>query len=92
MHRSGDDLSKKRRMNFAFVFQTERGARAFQPKAEALGFDVEVSFFASKRCWDAECSMDLTPTHKKVSSVESELSTLAAPDGGRPDGWGCVSQ
>ena len=56
MHKSGDDLSKKRRMDFAFLFQNERSARAFQHHAIALGFAVEVSYFSEKASWDVECS------------------------------------
>ncbi|MES2889630.1 MAG: ribonuclease E inhibitor RraB [Pseudomonadota bacterium] len=92
MHKGGDDLSLQRRMDFVFLFPSEHCARAFQPKAERLGFDVEVSFFAEKRSWDAQCSMDMVPTHQAVSSVEGKLSEMAALDNGRPDGWGSFAQ
>lgn len=92
MHKSGDDLSKKRRMNLAFLFPSEHGAQAFRPKAEALGFEVEVTFFEAKDSWDAECSLVLAPTHRAVSNAETRLTVLAASDGGRPDGWGCMAQ
>ncbi len=92
MHKGGDDLSKKRSVNFAFLFPSEPDAKGFQSKAEALGFVVEVSYFDEKRSWDAECSMELVPTHMAISRVERELSSLASSWRGTPDGWGCMSQ
>jgi hypothetical protein len=92
MQKSGDNLSKKRAMNFAFLFPSEQTAKAFQSKAEALGFIVDVSYFDEKSSWDAECSIELAPTHMAVSKVERELSSLARLEKGKPDGWGCMSQ
>lgn len=92
MHRSGDDLSKQRLMEFAFLFATQERARAFQQKAEPLGFEVEVSYFEAKRAWDVQCAVAIVPTHRDISRIENELSRLAATEEGRPDGWGCVAQ
>lgn len=92
MQKRGDNLSKKRAINFAFLFPTEQNAKAFQLRAEALGFLVDVSYFDEKSSWDVECSIELAPTHMAISRVERELSSLASFERGTPDGWGCMSQ
>ncbi|APV52335.1 hypothetical protein BWI17_06975 [Betaproteobacteria bacterium GR16-43] len=92
MHRSGDDLTVKRDMDFAFLFPEEGRARAFERKAAAMGYEVDVSWFKEKRAWDVQCTIELVPTHVNVTRIEGELSAVAATEGGRPDGWGCVAQ
>lgn len=92
MARSGDDLSKARRMDFFFVFPTEDLAKQFCGLAQAQGYDASLSYFAEKESWDTECSIELVPTHARVSEVEHSLSTVAKQLGGRADGWGSFAQ
>jgi hypothetical protein len=92
MHKAGDDLAKRRKMNFNFLFRDESAARAFAANAESSGFVTDVSYFAEKSSWDAECSLDMVPTHRKISASERQLVGMATAAGGQPDGWGCMSQ
>jgi hypothetical protein len=92
MHRNGDDLTKERKMDFFFIFPNKDLAQRFCERAKQYGFHTSLSYFEEKHAWDAECSVNLIPTHARVTSVESQLSHLPQQFGGKADGWGALSQ
>jgi hypothetical protein len=92
MARSGDDLTKSRKMDFSFIFERKDLAQKFCDQITYQGFQASLSYLEEEQSWDAECSIDLVPTHARVTSVERSLSEIAETLGGKADGWGSFVQ
>jgi Regulator of ribonuclease activity B len=90
----GDDLSKPRDIDFVVVFGEEDAANAFADQILPLGHQVfvERTDTADGLPWDARVVRHMVPDHAAISGFEEELERIAAPYGGRNDGWGCLSQ
>jgi len=91
MQSSGDDLTKSRDIDFTVVFPDESSARQF---AAAFGSEryyvpVRHSECVADLPWDVEVRCDMVPDHAAIGAFEERLEALAAPLGGRNDGWGC---
>jgi len=91
---SGDDLSKPRDIDFVVVFREEDSAQAFADQIRQLGYQVVVvrTDTAKGLPWDARVVRHMVPDHAAITGFEEQLEALAAPLGGRNDGWGCLSQ
>jgi len=93
MQASGDNLTKPRDVDFAFIFDKEDDARGFCAAAHTLGFDrIDRRFWAEKKAWDVSVTIFLMPTHAEITATEMKLDTLAREFCGRADGWGCLAQ
>jgi Regulator of ribonuclease activity B len=92
MAKSGDDLTKARKIDFFFIFREKNSALQFCERMRLQGFHTSLSYFDEKQSWDAECSIRLVPTHAQVTAVESQLSITAQAFDGKADGWGSFSQ
>ena len=89
MAMSGDDLSKARDVDFSLVFNSEAMAQRF---CDIMSEDkVKLDCHHSDKrpgVWDVTVTSYIVPTHEAISALESRLAHLAAPLGGRNDGWG----
>lgn len=91
MLEDGDDLTVPREVDFFLVFGEQAAADAFVPAANALG-DVLVSVPEAddEGIWQVTVSRHMAPKHAAITALEKELTVLAEPFGGYPDGWGCM--
>ena len=89
----GDDLSKRRDIDFVAVFGEESGANRFADQVRQLGHQVFVEHTdsAAGSPWDARVVRHMIPDHAAISDFEEQVGKLAAQHGGRNDGWGCMS-
>ena len=94
MHRDGDDLSKPRDIDFTVVMPTLAAAEELGQRMRTQGHAVKVTRTAcvAHLPWDVRIVKHMLPTHADIGAFEEELAVLAAPQGGRNDGWGCWAQ
>lgn len=94
MHKSGDDLSKPRGIDFTVVLPDKTAVQAFGDRFHDLGYQVsaEKSNTVPELPWDVVVTKFMAPTHAGITQFESELHAVAGPLGGRNDGWGCFEQ
>jgi hypothetical protein len=94
MQESGDDLSQARRIDFTIVFPSESATQYFSQHFQNLEYQVSIekSGTVQELPWDVVISRYMLPTHTDITEFESELEAIAAPLGGRNDGWGCFEQ
>ncbi len=94
MQRSGDDLSKPRDIDFNVVLPDKAAAQQFGNHFDALGYRVsaERSGTVVALPWDVVVVKHMLPTHAGITQFEALLGSVAAPLGGRNDGWGCFEQ
>ena len=91
----GIDLTSLRVVDFEHVFPDESSARAF---AEAVCGQVlearvrEPDPDDDAAGWEVQCRQRLVPTHAEITAWEAKLASSAAQFGGRPDGWGTLSE
>jgi hypothetical protein len=88
--RDGDDLSLERDIDFALAFVSKKGALMFVSKARSLGLNAVLD---DDNITDEYFYVDVTrkmiPRHADIGQFEDYLENLAAPFGGRNNGWGC---
>lgn len=94
MQEGGDDLSKPREIDFTVVLPSEDAARNFGDHFTAAGYDVKVenAGTVAELPWDVVVVKHMLPDHAGITAFEEELEEVAAPLGGRNDGWGCFEQ
>jgi len=93
---TGCSLTDPRAVDFAHVFYKLAGAEAFAANMIQRGFQAKVNGLRPDEDeierkvleWDVIVSKVMIPTCEAITSTEEELSALAQPYGGRPDGWG----
>lgn len=98
MEDSGMDLTEPCDIEFSHLFDHESQARNMATAAEALGARVEVfepeelddDEEIEESAWDVVCTFEMVPTHKGITTRETELSQLAESLGGHADGWGVL--
>ena len=94
MSEDGDNLAKRREVDFSVIFPTEEAALQFA--VHLLRNDQKVSFSPYEEHgelpWQVQAHPVLVPTHENVTSYENQLEQDAARFGGRNDGWGCFAQ
>ncbi len=90
MEASGDDLSKRRVIDFSVVFDGPDEARTFQDRVKSAEVSAVVED-AGDGLVDVTVSVEMAPTHASISEFEAKLDRLASLLGGRNDGWGCFS-
>ncbi len=90
MQEGGDDLSKPRDIDFAFVFDEKHQALSFaRGVRDDHGLAAEASSYDERQMWQTIVTKHMVPTYADITALEQELSTLAVSHGGEPDGWGC---
>jgi hypothetical protein len=90
MEASGDDLSKRRVIDFSVVFDGLDEAQQFQKRIENADVSAVIDDSGDGSV-EAPVSVELTPNHAAISEFEAKLDRLASPFGGRNDGWGCFA-
>ncbi len=94
MSEQGDNLDKKREVDFCVIFSTEAAAIDFA--VLMLRSDQKVSFSAyegnAEMPWQVLVHPFMKPTHEGITRFETLLGEDAAQFGGRNDGWGSLSQ
>ena len=90
MHEDGDDLSKSRIIDFNHIFSERRQALSFVEKVLEEDFRICVSFYASRKVWQATVSKYMLPIHGEITQIETTLARSAVLFGGESDGWGCM--
>jgi Regulator of ribonuclease activity B len=94
MQGDGDDFTKSRDIDFSVVFPSESAAEEFADQFRRSGLKVAVQEWEGERelPWDVTVTRYMLPTHAGITEVEEKLEDVAAPLGGRNDGWGCLRQ
>lgn len=94
MLRDGDNLTKRREIDFSVIFPAEKAALEFA--MHLLRHGQKVSFGAyegnSELPWQVQVHRVMLPTHEEITEFEEALASDATPLGGRNDGWGCLAQ
>ena len=90
----GDDLSLPRDIDFTVVLASEEAAAAFADplRSRDVRVGVKRTDSAPGLPWDVTVTRHMLPEHAATGQFEDELARLAAPLGGRNDGWGCFEQ
>ena len=83
----GADMSNPMIIDFTVLAPDESSARAIAELAEAQGFDPSISDEGGSGKWSVYCSKSMLATHAGVVAEQVTLTALAAPKGGRCDGW-----
>lgn len=95
MQAEGDDLSLPRDIDFAVVFDQEKDAAAFHKALSTSECHLEMGPYTDddgRMKWDVTVTYFMLPDHAEITGIEATLAALAAPLGGRNDGWGCFPQ
>src|SRR5579863_8776060 len=75
MHQNGDNLSKRRTVDFAVIFPTK--AVALQFAVHLLENGQKVSFSAyegdDEQSWQVEAHSMMMPTHEEITRYEAQL-------------------
>ena len=83
----GADMNSAMIIDFTVLAPDEASARAIAELAEAQGFDPSISDEGGSGQWGVYCSKSMLATHAGVVAEQATLNALAAPRGGRCDGW-----
>lgn len=94
MAQQGDDLSKKRDVEFTVIFSTETEALKF---GEVLLFNRQQVLLCDNEeseeyPYEIVVTVAMVPTHKEISDYENLLQKYASDLNGYNDGWGCCAQ
>lgn len=94
MMQQGDDLSKKRDIEFTVIFPTEEEALKFGEillvnRQQVLLCDNEDS---DDYPFEIVVTVAIFPTHKEITDYENLLQEYASDLNGYNDGWGCYAQ
>lgn len=94
MYRDGDNLSKKREVDFSVIFPSEDVALQFAIHLLRNGQKVSFSGYEGSEDlpWQVEVHPMMEPTHENISGFERRLEEDSAKFGGRNDGWGSFAQ
>ncbi len=94
MVQQGDDLSKKRDVEFTVVFSTEEDALEFG--GYLLLNRQQVLLCDNDESDEYPCEITVTvamiPTHREIYDYENLLAKHASDYNGFNDGWGCYAQ
>jgi regulator of ribonuclease activity B len=90
MQDDGDDLTKARDIEYCFLFESERDAKAFASDVARLALRAVVGPYPAESCWDVIVSKNMLPTHEGITATEQLLGDLASDHDGSSDGWGCL--
>lgn len=94
MEAEGDDLSRRRNIDFTVVFPDKNSAEEFARHFRSLGNEVSVDANESDRDfpWDVVVVQHMLPSHAEIANFEKLLQSAADALGGHNDGWGCFSE
>src|SRR5882724_10853540 len=84
---NGSDLAKPMSIGFQVAVPDENAAKGLAGIAYKLGYRVCV--YASPECslpWTCECSARMLASYDGVIAIQKELSDIATPFCGKPDG------
>ncbi len=85
----GLDLTVVRAVEFAHVFASEAEAEAFAAAAAGEGVDTDLLEPEDEvDPWEVAVTMELVPTAKAITDIETRLEALAQSFNGESDGWG----
>lgn len=85
---SGSDLAQPMLIDFQIQVPDEASGERIGEAAAAHGFETQVYFDEEFDDWTCECSKDMIASLEVIRETERLLDGLAAPFGGRVDGWG----
>jgi hypothetical protein len=92
MESRGDDISKSRDIDFSIIFEIEENAKRFAEVIKKLGYYVEIDEpVDDDSIWDVTVTVNMVPAARSITDFEVWLEGLAAPLGGRNDGWGAFA-
>ena len=91
MHEDGDDMSQPRDIDFTVVLPNSDVVQEFGNYFYNLGLQVKVkkTDTVPELPWDVVVTVNMLPTHDGITVFEEKLEKVAAPLGGRNDGWSC---
>jgi hypothetical protein len=85
---AGSDLSQPMVIDFYVGAPHAVAARAVAATIRRAGFDVWVRSDETKEQWVCVCRKGMLPSPSMLTEAERLLGRLAAPFGGRAQGWG----
>lgn len=91
MYEDGDDMSQPRDIDFTVVLTNSDAVQEFGNYFYTLGLQVKAkkNDTVSELQWDVVVTVNMLPTHEGITAFEEKLEKIAAPLGGRNDGWSC---
>lgn len=91
LHESGEDLSVPRDIEFIVVLPDQDAVDSFGSHFLEKDYNVTArkTDTAEGLPWDVLIIRNMIPTHEAITAFEAELEAVAAPLGGRNDGWEC---
>lgn len=94
MKENGDDLSKKREINFSVIFPTEEKALRFAVTMLLAEQKVSLKKYESNTTmpWQVDVHAIMLPTHENITNYENLLALEAEKLSGENDGWGCFAR
>ena len=91
---AGDDLSKARDIDFSVVFPDSNTAEIFASELRRQGYaiSIEEMDMEEELPWYVTVVKHMLPVCETITAFQQTLGSIAAPLGGRNDGWGCIAQ
>lgn len=103
--KAGADLSRPLLLDFAIAARDDASARAIEEALARHGYESHIEYDEgdpdedgeidpddeeSGPSWTVCVKVEMIPTHGEVVRVQADLDRIAAPHGGRTDGWGSM--
>lgn len=83
----GSDLSQPMVIEFSIAVPDQASGEATAGAAGSEGFETIVDHDDESEGWSCYCRMEMVATYERLLEVQDEPQRLAAPHGGRVDGW-----
>ena len=90
MNEGGDPLTEPRIVDFNFIFPQRKQAVGFAELVDERDLEVCISYYEERDMWQAIVKRYMIPSHRTITTIESDLSIRAKSVGGQADGWGCM--
>ncbi len=91
MYEDGDVMSQPRDIDFTVVLPNSDAVQEFGSRFYNLGLQVKAkkSGTVPELPWDVTVTVNMLPSYEDITAFEQKLEAVAAPLGGKNDGWGC---
>src|ERR1051325_1641432 len=86
--RAGSDMTQPMLIDYHVAVQDRISADQIALAALRLGYATKVVAEERPREFTVWCTRGMVPDYDSIIAAQRELDTLAAPFGGKTDGWG----
>ena len=92
LNQAGDDLSKPHQLEFQLRFPTQSAAEQAKSRTAAAGFEATVKSGGQDGGWLCVATKTMVPDLAALQKIHAALNGIAAPMGGRYEGWGMAAE